>query len=336
MQLTSIEPTRSSQLAAAGFNPTADMPLRILFRRGGLYEYGQVSQAEYVAMMNAPRPGDFFRDVIKGKKPYRKVENEGMAAATPVEESAPKLVAEAESPAPAADLTVPAVAEKEQEVRGESTELVQQATQIAVTDVPTQEKASELLLTIASMRKKIADTWKPMKEAAHKAHKTICEKEKELDAPLAEAEQTLKTRISAFVAEQQRIAKEIEDENRRLAQERADAEAVAESERLALEDAEVLMSEGKPEEAEAVLSNPVPVAPKYVAPAPVAPQIAQVKGLTTVEVWKHRIINVDQIPREYMMPNESMIAAVISRTKGKIKIQGIEAYSETSTRRTGR
>lgn len=325
MELQSIDPARSSQLAAAGFNPTSDMPLQILFRRGGLYEYGDTSQAEFEEMMSAPRPGDVFRDKIKGRKPFRKVETQERPAEIVDSFLPPEKAPEAE----AAAVVIPAAVEqKEQEVSKESTELVQQAAAIVVTDVASQEQASKILLTIASMRKKIADTWKPMKEAAFRTHRTICDKEKELDAPLAQAEKTLKERIGGYVQEQRRIAREQEEELRRQERERAEAEAQAESQRLALEDAVALEAEGKPAEAEAVLNNPVPVAAKYVPPAPVAAQVAQVKGVPTREVWKFRIVDEAKVPREYLIVNESAIGAVVSRTKGKVNIPGIEAYPE--------
>lgn len=316
MELIAIDAARSSQIAAIGL--TADANLRVQFRRGGLYEYEDVTVGEFNEILNAPRPGDVFRERIKGRKPYRRID-----------EAAPPAVVEA-APAPAPELVAvaPGADPKVQEVSKESSELAQQAASLAVTDAASQENASGLLLTIAAMRKKIADTWKPMKDAAFKAHRIVCEKEKELDAPLLDAERRLKNAIGAFVAEQQRLAREHEEGLRRQERERAEAEAKAEAERLALEDAVSLASEGRMDEAEAVMAHPLPVTPRYIAPAPVAPAVAQVKGVSTREVWKFRIVDEEKIPREYLSVNESAIRAVVERTKGKIRIAGIETYSE--------
>lgn len=322
MELIPIEPSRSSQLAAIGFD--GNSKLRILFRRGGLYEYGNVSVHEYNDVLTATRPGDVFRDKIKGIKPFRKLDT--LPAPTQVPEPPTPAAPAQPSPEP-----IPAAAEadpKVLQVSKKSSELATQASAIVVVDPASQERASELLLTVAAMRKEIADTWKPMKDAAFKAHRVVCDQERNLDAPLLEAEKILKQRIGGFVAEQQRIAREIEEAQRLRLREEAERIAREESERLALEDAIALEDEGQKEAAEAVLANPVPVAPRYIAPAPVPAAVAQVKGVSTRTVWKFRIVDETKIPRDYLEVNEKAIAAVVTRTSGKIQIPGIETYPD--------
>ena len=206
--------------------------------------------------------------------------------------------------------------------------LVEQAKSVSVTSPAAQEQASELLQAIAQMRKEIADTFKPMKDAAFKAHRTVCDQEKNLDAPLLEAERRLKNAIGGFIAEQQRLAREAEEAERRRLQEDADRKAQEESQRLAIEDAVALEAEGRVEEAEAVLANPVPVAPVRVAPAPVVPDVARVKGVSSRTVWKFRILDETKIPRDYLLVNEQAIRAVVARTNGKIQIPGVEVYAD--------
>lgn len=311
-----LVPVQSSQIAAVGFD--GETKMQVLFRRGGLYEYSNVSIHEYNQVLTASSVGSAFAQTIKGAKPYRKLEHEQKpdppspaAPAQPVPE-----------PLPAAASSDPKV----QQVSASSLALAERAKTIAVTSIETQQQAGELLLAIAAMRREIEITFKPMKDAAFKTHRTICDQERGLDAPLLQAERTLKTAIGGYVAEQERIAREAEEAQRRQAREEAERVAAEESQRLAIEDAVALEAEGRTEDAEIVLNNPIPVAPVVVAPAPVAPQVARVKGISTREVAKFRIVDEGQLPREYMTPNESAIRAVVARTNGKIRIPGVEVY----------
>jgi hypothetical protein len=318
----------SSQISAIGHD--GQSKLRVLFKRGGLYEYNNVSVHEFNDMRFAESVGSFFGKFIKPFKPFVRIEDYATFAS---EEMQAKPMPEPPSPAapamPVEPLPVAAEADpKLQQVSKKSSELATQATAIAVIDAASQERASELLLTVAAMRKEIADTWKPMKDAAFKAHRTICAQESTLDAPLLEAEKVLKQRISSFVAEQRRAALEEEERQRKVLQAEAERLAAQESQRLAIEDAIALEAEGRPEEAEAVLAAPLPIAPIYIAPAPVAPAVAAVKGVSMREVWKFRIVDETKIPREYLTVNESAIRAVVDRTKGKIRIPGIETYAD--------
>ena len=308
MELVSVE---SSQISAVGFDASADK-MQVLFRRGGLYEYRNVSVHEYNQVLTAKSVEIAFRQIIKGIKLFTKIEqNEQpeLPAAKVVHESVPS------DP-------------KVQQVSASSLALVEQAKAVTVADAAQQERASELLLSIAQMRREIADTFKPMKDAAFKTHRTICDQEKGLDAPLLEAEQTLKRAIGGFVAEQQRLARAAEEADRQRLRKDAERKAREESERLAIEDAIDLESEGRHEEAEAVLASPLPVAPAYIAPAPVVPEVARVKGVSTREVAKFRIVDEEKVPREYLVVNESAIRAIVARTSGKIRIPGVDVYFE--------
>lgn len=331
-----LVPVQSSQIAAVGFDGGSTM--QVLFRRGGLYEYADVSVHEYNDVRYAKSVGTAFAQTIKGKKTFRKIEHENGHSNGAPTNSRPASAAHtqreersAEEPSPTSSAPTDPVlvqVEEVQQVSRKSTELVTQAKAIEVADAPAQERASELLLAVAAMRKEIADTFKPMKDAAFKTHRTICDQERNLDTPLLEAEQTLKRAIGSFVAEQKRLAAEAEAAERRRLQEEADRIAREESERLAIEDALALEADGKIEEAEAVLANPVPVQAVRIAPAPVVPAVAQVKGVRTTQIWKFRITDANKIPREYLVVNESAIKAVVSRTNGKIQIPGVETYPE--------
>lgn len=302
--------------------------MQVLFRRGGLYQHDNVTLDEFEQLLN-PGPefdhsvGKAYNAIIKGGKPGVKIEAHRN---TPKPADPPVQTIEAQpEPTPA---TLPAEA---QELNHKSFELTERALAIEVVSPVTQTQASEILLVIASMRKEIETTFQPMKDAAHKAHKVICDQERLIDSPLATAERLLKDRIGAYVLDQKRLAREAEDALRKAAQERAEVEAKAAAMNQAIEQAIELESRGELEAAQVVLANPAPVPVRYVAPAPIAPAVAQVKGVNTRVEWTFRITDFNAIPREYMTVNESAIAAVVKRTNGKVRIPGIETYETTVT-----
>jgi uncharacterized membrane protein YqiK len=56
--------------------------------------------------------------------------------------------------------------------------------------------------------------------------------------------------------------------------------------------------------------------------------IEEVAGISTRKIWKFKVINADDIPREYMIPDEKFIGQIVRASKGKKQIAGIEIYSE--------
>ena len=331
MEMISVQ---SSQIAQIGHD--GQSTCRVLFRRGGLYEYPTVSASEFEAFRSAESIGRHFAQFIK-VKPFSKVEGSEFPA--PVAAQSVIIAADPDAngvytfgPEDAGKtvkfpLPAPEIENQEVEhVAQKASLLVQDAITLKVIDPATQHQASQVLLAIAALRKEVADTFRPMKEAAFRAHRTICEQEKKHDQPLADAERAVKAQIGNFVAVQQRLAREAEEAARKVAQERAEREAREESERRAIADAEALQAMGDTAGAEAVLENPAPMPVRYVAPAPIAPQVAQVAGISTREDWDFRVVNEAAVPREYLLINESAIRALGKTTKGKARIAGIEFY----------
>ena len=62
----------------------------------------------------------------------------------------------------------------------------------------------------------------------------------------------------------------------------------------------------------------------------VAVKVEKIAGIQNRTNWKYRIVDVNKIPREYMIPNEVLIGQMARTTKGALKIDGIEIYSEES------
>jgi hypothetical protein len=178
------------------------------------------------------------------------------------------------------------------------------------------------------LKQKQADVstfFEPLKQAAHAAHKVICDREKTVLIPLQNAERTIKKGIVVYQDEQARIRKEKEAEMRRLQE--------AESARL-LEEAAKLEAEGKPEAANDALieaqvaesmSKTVSV-PSYSAP--------QVSGVSSKKDWTIEVTDESQVPVSFLGFNLrpvdlAAVKRLVKENKGKINVPGIK-ITETS------
>jgi hypothetical protein len=60
----------------------------------------------------------------------------------------------------------------------------------------------------------------------------------------------------------------------------------------------------------------------------VAKETPRVAGISYRETWKHRVTDVNKVPREYLMVDEQKLRRVVAAMKGQIKIAGVEVYAE--------
>jgi hypothetical protein len=186
-----------------------------------------------------------------------------------------------------------------------------------------------MLITVAQMQTEIETTFKPMKEAAFKAHRVICQQETNLKAPLVMAEKALKGQIVGYIDAQNRLAREADEANRKAALEQAEREAAAATVDQAIDQAIDLEARGNTQAAEAVLANPAPAPIRYQAPAPTRANVAEVKGVSTRQAWDYRITDFNKIPREYLLVNETAIRSAGKNTQGRIQIAGVEFFPTT-------
>jgi len=205
---------------------------------------------------------------------------------------------------------------KNNELVNESESLLKEAKTISVYDTASMDTATILLKGNKELLKKINNTFDPIIKKTNEAHKeAVAQKKQYAEIPLR-VEKLLKTKIGSYLDEQRRKAeaeaKREQEEEQRKAEERRLAEA------------EELEKQGHTQEAQAVLDQEI-ITPKIQA-APVEKSA----GLSTRVIWKYRITNINLIPREYMVPNETMIGSKVRTDKDKTNIPGIEAYRETT------
>jgi hypothetical protein len=203
--------------------------------------------------------------------------------------------------------------------------IVDQARAVKVTDAETYTVAGSLWKAIGDMIKEVKDTFDPICDAAHKAHKAAVEKRAKYLDPLTAAQKSVKGLMSAYDAEQERIRRaeqaRIEAEMRKKEEERRIQEAIEAEAALKAQGA------GKEEiakETSAILETPVSVAPVVLPKS--TPKLAG--GPVYRTVWKARIINERLIPREYLTVDMVKINGVVRSLKGATQIPGIQAYEE--------
>jgi len=147
----------------------------------------------------------------------------------------------------------------ENQLKGQAVSLRESAQSIAVTDEKSYLFAGQFAKDIKDCKSKILDYFKPLKEAAHKAHKTITQREAEEIKPLDEADTIVRKGISDYLNEQERIRKETQRkaeaeaaEAARIEQEKILKQAVKAEEKGNTEKAESLI-----EKAENIYFQPV-------------------------------------------------------------------------------
>lgn len=184
-------------------------------------------------------------------------------------------------------------------------------------DDDTYAKACALLLGIKDLRKKIADTFDPHVKRAHEAHKALVKEKADAEAPLAEAERTLKATIGEYDREQERLRIErqrvLDEEARRLA------------EAQTLEQAVALEAAGETVEAEAVLAAPIAPVPL----APVAKAVPKVAGVSVRKVFAFRIVDPSKVPDSFKVIDESKIRGVVRSLGLAANIPGVQVYEDT-------
>jgi hypothetical protein len=214
------------------------------------------------------------------------------------------------------------VAEREiDEKRGE---VITIARGITITDQATYERAASHLTAVKALLVKVGETFDDLVSAAHKAHKLLVERRKQHTDPLLDAERLLKLKMSAYVAEQERIARQ------RAAE--AEARAREEAEARRLEEAAELEAAGESEAAMASLDAPVLV----VLPPPPPIAVPKAEGITSREVWHGEVTDLAALvkaiaegkaPITFITPATSQVSQWARATRGSVQVPGVRVWS---------
>ena len=216
----------------------------------------------------------------------------------------------------------------------EALALVDRASALTISDEASYRNVAEFGLAVKTMRKKIADFFKPHKERAHAAWRGLCTEEAKQLAPCDTAEATIKRKMLEFEAAERRRK---EDERRR-----AEEAARKLEEDRRIQTAIEAEAAGDIEEADAILEAPV------VAPPPprVLETVTKVEGVKYVSRWTFdaeeiriealiaHIAGVETLAHPELVallaPNTTSIRSMVTALKSGFNVPGIKAY-ETKT-----
>lgn len=205
------------------------------------------------------------------------------------------------------------------------TEIEFQAGAIVITNDKDYANAAEFGRTLKRQSSEVKAFFQPMKDAAHRAHKEVCDREKAMLKPLENAERILKKTMGAYVQEQERKRREAEEAARRAAQEEAERML---REACQLEaDGDIVSADMALEEAQ--IMNDAAAAVSVEAAKPKA------AGTSTRKDWEITDIDISRVPMEIagviIRPvDTAAVMRLIRSSKGQIKIDGI-TYKEVST-----
>lgn len=198
---------------------------------------------------------------------------------------------------------------KVEEFTQDATALEVRAKKIAV--IETEEhlvEARDLRALVADYKRKVKDYFGPSKKQAAELHKTIVAQEK---AALAPAEEIDALVVEALRQHALRIEAERRAAEEQAAQERRRLEAEAEEQRKMAED---LRAAGETDAAEAAEEEASESLAAYRDPTAFAPPAApKVTGVSFRTKYRFEVVDVAQIPRRFMLPNESLIQELCDR-----------------------
>ena len=205
-----------------------------------------------------------------------------------------------------------------------------QANAVVVKNDIDYQAAAEFGRMLKKKSAEVSEFFKPLKDAAHKTHKQICDREKAMLKPIAAAEKVVKAAMGKYAMEKLIEQQRIEEQLRRQAQE--------ESDRL-LEQAAALESSGNAQQANAMFANAqmVDAAARNIALERNAPKA---DGISTTTDWQIVSIDAAQVPVDvsgYVIRpvDESAVMKLIRASKGKVNIPGIkyEAIAKVAIRK---
>lgn len=219
--------------------------------------------------------------------------------------------------------TVAAV--EELELKKQTSELEQVAEALPVTNDEEYERAGEFGKMLKAKAGEVTSFFKPMKDAAYKAHKEVCEREKTMLAPLSKAERIIKHSMSAYYEEKEHQRREAEKAARLAAEEEA---------RRRMEEAISLEQQGKTEDAE-VAAEEAALIDSVSSTINVAPATPKMSGVSAKKDWEIVKVDENSVPISLagitLRPvDEKAIIRLIRASKGSVHIPGV-TYRETTS-----
>lgn len=222
----------------------------------------------------------------------------------------------------------------ELQLKSEMSNVLAAAQSMIVASQQDYENAAYVRKDIKCTLKNISSYWGPKKDQAFQLHKTLVAAEKDMTAPLEQADKYIDQRMGEYRREVERVRIETERERARL-----EAEA-----RAAAADAQRLIDEASKKDdldetdAEILMIAQEDVTQKIASyeAATIAPAAASAQGISVRKTWKARIINEALVPVSLVgitirPVDQSALNKMAALSKGGFECPGVEFYAEEST-----
>ena len=216
-----------------------------------------------------------------------------------------------------------------EEVEQKGVMVLDQARTMVVTDEIGYIQAGEFIVGCKGLVSEIKAFFKPMKDAAFTAHRTICDRETTALKPVQQAIDAAGAAALPWKQEQDRLAREEAERQRQAMLKQREAEKLAE--------AEMLEKFGDTKAAEEKLQEAV-IEPRRTR---VESTIPKVTGLSTRKRWTFKFTDPEKVVRKYCEPDKQKIQIHIANyfsmiprpTDEQVKkvadeISGIEVFQE--------
>lgn len=198
---------------------------------------------------------------------------------------------------------------REVDLRKRVLPVVAQARELVITTREDCDRAAEILQATKALLAESDAVFGPVMRAALESHRAAVAAKKKVDAPLKEAQGIIRPKVAGFLAEEDRRRRE------------AEARAREQAERALLDEAVALEAAGDPETAQVILEAAPTLAVRSLP-------TYRPEGVTPRESWKFEVISLNQVPREYLVPDEQKIGAVVRALKDKTAIPGVRVWRE--------
>ncbi len=215
---------------------------------------------------------------------------------------------------------------------------VADASAIVIRDQGSLTLANGKTRLLKALIQEIDETFKPIHDAQKATAALTKETWDRFRVPPDKEYRRIKSDIGNFLIEQDRLKREAEHRAWQAEQEKIKAEA--EAKRVAeeaLKKAAALEAKGQNDKAEQVLNKAAAQETKIAetikinsaaAAAPIPPPV-QTVGISTREDWDIELIDINLVPREYMVFDEVKARKVIRASKGSVQIPGVKNIKKT-------
>lgn len=181
-------------------------------------------------------------------------------------------------------------------------------------------KVTACIKGIKGLQEKVKESYDPIVEKAHQSHKEAIAQRDRFLKPLQEVEKKYKAAIVAYNVKMEAEQRERE----RIANEEL-AKIAEENKKKLLEQSQATSNEW---EAEVLKDQAAEVKPITVD---VQKKVIEQEGLSIRKTWKAKVVDLDKLPKAYMLVNESLLnQCAKNESFRKEGIAGVQFYEESS------